>query len=318
MPPAIGFAGLCEPELVRPGVAAAGVGLDSGLDSCGRRAVWEAGFAQAQSYHRESGHLDVPSRHLTGDRFYLGWWVGQQRSLRHNRMLLPDRIERLDALGMTWQHPSHSIEYKLDVARDYTSRHGHLAPRTTEHHGGIHLGRWLADRRREARERTLPFCYHRALNEIYPWWNADWGAEWKRTYAQALTAARRGGLAFPGRRPGSDDSLLARWLDQQIARLPLLADTQHNLLGALPLTHPLALLLRRPRGAAEWAFARGLRAARAFWLQHQHLNVPRTYTCDLDGTDFHLGRWIAERRHHPARLTREQLDALQALDMRWR
>ncbi len=279
--------------------------------------VWEMGFEQAQQYHNEHGNLDVASRHLTTDRFYLGWWLGQQRSLRANRMLLPDRIKRLTALGMTWQHPPHSIEYKLDIARDYTAQHGHLAPRTDEHHAGIALGRHVADWRREARQRALPYCYHRALNDIYPWWAAGWKEEWKRAYARALKAARRGELTFPDLSPDSDDSPLTRWLDDQIDRLGRLTDMQHNLLGALPLHHPLALLLRPPRGPADRAFARGLRAARIFWRSHQHLNVPRSHPCTVDGYSLDLGRWIRERRRAPAQLTREQLDALQALDMRW-
>ena len=85
---------------------------------------------------------------------------------------------------MIWEHPPHSIERKLLIARDYVTRHGHLAPRWAEHHQGLHLGRWLADRRKEVTTRRLPYCYQRALNEIYPWWNAKGEAEWKRTYAQ--------------------------------------------------------------------------------------------------------------------------------------
>ncbi|MFD4652313.1 Helicase associated domain protein [Streptomyces sp. NPDC058441] len=279
--------------------------------------VWELGFEEAQRYRDQHGDLNVASRYLTKDRFYLGWWVGQQRSLHVNRMLLPDRVKRLSALGMTWQHPPHSIEYKLDIARDYTARHGHLAPRTDERHGGIALGRWLADRRRESRRRTLPYCYHRALNDIYPWWNARWKETWKRTYAQALTAARRGELAFPDLSPDSDDAPLTHWLDQQIDNLGRLTDAQHNLLGALPINHPLALLLRPPRGRGELAFALGLRAARTFWRQNQHLDVPRHHISHQDGAPFHLGDWIDERRHNPAQLTDEQIEALQALDMRW-
>ncbi|MFC4469275.1 Helicase associated domain protein [Streptomyces xiangluensis] len=279
--------------------------------------VWEMGFEQAQRYHAEHGNLDVASRHKTSDRFYLGWWLGQQRSLHANRMLLPDRVKRLAALGMTWPHPSRSIEYKLDIARDYTAQHGHLAPRSNEHHAGIALGRHVADWRREARQRTLPHCYHRALNDIYPWWAFRWKEEWKRTYATALKAARRGDLAFPDLSPDSDDSPLTRWLDHQIDLLGALTETQHNLLGALPLDHPLALLLRRPRGASACAFTRGLRAARTFWRSHQHLNVPRSYPCTVDGYSLDLGRWIRERRRDPTQLTREQLDALEALDMRW-
>ncbi|WP_239771552.1 helicase associated domain-containing protein [Streptomyces sp. CL12-4] len=279
--------------------------------------VWEMAFEQAMAYHAEHGDLDVASRHLTADRFYLGWWIGQQRSLRINRMLLPDRINRLTALGMTWQHPPHSIEYKLDIARDYTAAHGHLAPRSSEHHAGIALGRWVADRRREARQRALPYCYHRALNDIYPWWAAGWKEEWKRTYAHALRAARSGDLTFPDLSPDSEDSPLTRWLDAQIDHLGSLTDVQHNLLGALPLSHPLALLLQRPRGASAWAFARGLRAARTFWRNHQHLNVPSNFVQAGNDYSVDLGRWIRERRRNPAQLTREQLDALQALDMRW-
>ncbi len=279
--------------------------------------LWEMGFEQAQGYHTEHGNLDVASRHMTSDRFYLGWWVGQQRSLRANHMLLPDRIDRLDSLAMIWEHPPRSIEHKLQVARDYTAHHGHLAPRADEHYGGIHLGRWVADRRREARSRTLPFCYQRALDEIYPWWNTNWPADWKRTYAQALSAARRGDLPFPGLLPDTADSPLTRWLDQQIDRLPRLSETQHNLLGALPIAHPLILLLRRPRSTAEWAFSRGLRAARTFWRANQHLNVPYGHVCSQDGADFPLGRWISEKRRAPGSMSREQLDALEALDMRW-
>ncbi|MET8241757.1 Helicase associated domain protein [Streptomyces sp. NPDC005078] len=279
--------------------------------------VWQCGFESAQRFYDTYGHLDVPSRYLGSDRFYLGWWIGRQRSMRLNDMLLQERIDQLDTLGMTWQHPRESIEYKLQVARDYKARHGHLAPRADESFGGIHLGRWIADRRREVRQHTLPYCYQRALNEIYPWWNAHWPGQWQwhRTYAQALAAVRRGELAFPDLCPDSDDPPLTRWLDDQIDALPRLHSDQHNLLGALHLNHPLALLLRRPRGSAEWAFARGLRAARTFWRSHQHLVVPYNYTCP--GSSLHLADWLADKRRRPHQLTQEQREALEALDMRW-
>lgn len=279
--------------------------------------VWERGFESAERFHAEHGHLDVPSRYLGTDRFYLGWWIGQQRSLRQNHMLLPERISALDTLGMTWEHPRHSIEYTLQLARDYAAHHGHLAPRTDERHRGIRLGRWIAERRKEARERTLPFCYHRALNEIYPWWNARWSSSWNRAYTEALAAARSGDLTFPDLRPDQEDSTLTRWLDAQIDAFGNLQADQQNLLGALPFDHPLALLLRRPRGAAEFAFVRGLRAARAFWRGHQHLNVPTNHITSEHGRSFRLGDWISEKRRNPQRLSQEQLDALHALDMRW-
>ncbi|MER5981115.1 helicase associated domain-containing protein [Streptomyces sp. NPDC001857] len=218
---------------------------------------------------------------------------------------------------MIWEHPPHSIERKLLIARDYVTRHGHLAPRWAEHHQGMHLGRWLAERRKEANTRRLPHCYQRALNEIYPWWNAKGKAEWKRTYAYARAAARDHTLIFPSpHQLTAAAPPLTQWLSQQIDNLDKLEPYQHHLLGDLPIEHPLALLLRRPRGASQWAFARGLQAAYAYRRRHHHLDVPYDYTCE-DGPAFALGRWIAEKRRAPQTLTREQLDALEALDMRW-
>lgn len=279
--------------------------------------VWEAAFEVATDFHTQQGHLDVPSLHLHDGRFHLGWWIGVQRSMRKNGLLLPERIAALDTLDMIWEHPPHSIERKLLIARDYATRHGHLAPQWAEHHQGLHLGRWLAERRKEANTRRLPYCYHRALNEIYPWWNAKGKAEWKRTYARAHAAARDNTLIFPGphQLTGSAPPL-TQWLSQQIDNLDRLEPYQHHLLGDLPIEHPLALLLRRPRGASQWAFARGLQAAYAYRRRHYHLDVPYGYTGE-SGPAFALGRWIAEKRRAPQTLSREQLDALEALDMRW-
>ncbi|MFJ5222824.1 Helicase associated domain protein [Streptomyces sp. NPDC088400] len=92
---------------------------------------------------------------------------------------------------------------------------------------------------------------------------------------------------------------------------------QWDLLGALPLNHPLAYLLRRPRRASQHAFSRGLHSAYLFWRRHEHLDVPHGYTHEQNGYSLHLGRWIAARRQHVAQLRAEELAALEALDMRW-
>jgi hypothetical protein len=110
----------------------------------------------------------------------------------------------------------------------------------------------------------------------------------------------------------------SEWLADQIAALPRLAATQRELLDQIPLRHPLAHLLRRPRGYSSWAFHKGLREAYLYRRTHQHLAVPATYRGDDDNDPLMLCRWLSERHRNPARLTRKQPDALQALDMRWR
>ncbi|WP_326763364.1 MULTISPECIES: helicase associated domain-containing protein [unclassified Streptomyces] len=81
--------------------------------------------------------------------------------------------------------------------------------------------------------------------------------------------------------------------------------------------HPLAYLLRRPRGASQRAFSKGLHAAYMFWRRHEHFDVPYGYLHEEDGQSLHLGRWIAERRRNVTQLRAEQIAALEALDMRW-
>lgn len=281
--------------------------------------TWELGFEQAEAFHTAHGHLNVASRYMSETGFYLGWWVGKQRSLKHSGALLADREKALNALGITWEHPRGSIEHHLDVARDYAARYGHLVPTRTECHQGAPLGRWLADRRHELREKRLPYCYQRALNEIYPLWCSTWDrpGTWRRTYAAALSAARQGNLPFPNTTPHQDEPPLATWLGEQIQLLPTLTSRQQDLLSALPLTHPLAYLLRRPYGYRQAAFCQALRAAYLFWCRHQHLNVPFDHVHREGSNSLHLGRWLAERRQDAARLTQEQIAALEALDMRW-
>lgn len=277
--------------------------------------VWPMGLASAERYHAQHGHLDVPSRYLGPDRFYLGWWLGHQRCLRLNGLLREDRVDALDAYGMRWEHPRHSIEFRLQVAREYAATYGHLAPLADETFQGTRIGRWMARCKQEAHDGTWPRPYERALGEIDPWWNAPWPKRWQHTYVRALAAARAGALDFPGLHVTADT--LAIWLDQQIDLMPELHPDQRNLLGALPFDHPLALLLRRPRSPAERAFAEGLRAARAFRREYRHLDVPYDHVVGQAGRRFRLGEWISRQRRDAAQLTRGQLDALQALHMRW-
>ncbi|MDI3409485.1 DEAD/DEAH box helicase, partial [Streptomyces cavernicola] len=281
--------------------------------------VWDAAHEQARAFHDMHGHLNVPSRYRTSNGFYLGWWVGRQRSLKQHGMLLPQRAEALEHLDIQWEHPPTSIEYALTIARDYTARHGHLVPRTTDTHDGFPLGTWLADRRREAREASLPYCYQRALTEIYPWWNSPWDktGQWRRSYAAVLAAARRNKLPFPDLSLEQARNLHSRWLADQITALPRLTTTQRELLDQIPLRHPLAHLLRRPRGYSAWAFHKGLREAYLFWRTHHHLAVPATYRGDDPSDPLLLRRWLSERRRGIARLTTQEINALQALDMRW-
>ncbi len=62
--------------------------------------AWERGFAALQTYKDREGDCLVSQRLMTPDGFNLGKWVSTQR--KTNKALLPERRQRLNALGFVW------------------------------------------------------------------------------------------------------------------------------------------------------------------------------------------------------------------------
>jgi len=69
-------------------------------------------------------------------------------------------------------------------------------------------------------------------------------------------------------------------------------------------------------GAIERKWQRGLAAAKAFSLEHGHLRVPQKY---IGSSGYELGKWLGRCRINYAkkRLSRDRIDALNALGMVW-
>lgn len=78
------------------------------LDSIGmlwdgtREYTWELHFAAARTYAKEHGDLGVKASYVTADGVRLGRWISDLRAARRSGDLTPERIRRLDALGMVW------------------------------------------------------------------------------------------------------------------------------------------------------------------------------------------------------------------------
>ncbi len=74
---------------------AIGFGWDRGGDS-----RWEEMFAVLADFRRLHGHCRIST--LSEDFRLLGNWVHTQRTLRKQGRLDKERIDRLDAIGFTW------------------------------------------------------------------------------------------------------------------------------------------------------------------------------------------------------------------------
>ena len=65
-----------------------------------RNAAWETQFAALQAFKAREGHCNVPARYP--EHPSLGTWLGTQRQSKKKNTLSPERIARLEALGVVW------------------------------------------------------------------------------------------------------------------------------------------------------------------------------------------------------------------------
>ena len=66
---------------------------------------WDVRFEAARQYYEGHGNLRVPRTYVTGDRIWLGRWLGEQRRKRGisgRRGLTESQVRKLESIGMKW------------------------------------------------------------------------------------------------------------------------------------------------------------------------------------------------------------------------
>ncbi|MFC1431356.1 Helicase associated domain protein [Streptacidiphilus sp. N1-3] len=290
---------------------------------------WLRGYSAARRWHQAFGSLAVPT-HATepGPSDYpLGRFIADQRAAYANGTLLPSRQERLEDLGMVWSAHDAAWQANLTAARAWAHANGgHLSAPVTTTWDGTPIGRFLADMRTAAARTTGPGALtdarRKALDEIDPWWCPPWPLAWQRTFRTAQAHVHNGGTltALPtGHLIAGED--IGTWTRTQQTRWNQLGEEQQELLAQLGLTAPTQPTPAQPTSRSQaQRFTTGLAAATTWAQQHDGTiaAVKRNDTQDLDdGTTVKLGVWIMNTRSRRAKLTPEQLAALDALGMRW-
>ena len=114
---------------------------------------WNESYQAARLYFEAHGSLDVPVAYVSPDGCALGKWVKRQRYTRLNPekscgVLTPERIARLDAIGMQWDKPD-PWQHRYELAQEYKKIHGNLdIPAKYKTADGIWLGRWVYDQKK--------------------------------------------------------------------------------------------------------------------------------------------------------------------------
>ena len=101
----------------------------------------------------------MPINYCSPDGYALGKWVKRQRYTRLSPekscgVLTPERIARLDAIGMQWDKPD-PWQHRLELAQAYQREHGNLdIPAKYKTEDGIWLSRWLYEQKKLLREKS--------------------------------------------------------------------------------------------------------------------------------------------------------------------
>ena len=288
-------------------------------------ASWEETYRLAKQFYEEHGHLRAPRRYRTAEGYALGNWLATQRSVRAGRQygrLTPERIAKLDAIGMVWEDPySASWErYHAALVR-YRQEHGDLdVPADHVTAEGVRLGRFISNLRRARSfgERSVYLTGERVrqLDGLGMIWD-KLDLLWERNYAACLEYYREhGDLEVPSGHIAPNGLKIGAWLRRmrQIREggKGRLTQEQIRRLDAIGMVWEDAY-------ARRWGY--GYRQARKWWEAHHDLEVPAAYV-DEDG--FALGKWV--RRHREVdlktgrraiRLTAERKAKLDGLGMRW-
>jgi len=256
-------------------------------------AQWDEGFRSLEIFRQREGHGRVPKNHRE-QGYRLGSWVGIQRTTKDT--MLPDRRERLDALGFVWDVLTAQWEEGFRCLVIFRQREGHCHVPISHREQGYRLGSWVGVQRQnhdtmlsERRERL------EALGFVWDVLTAQWdeGFRCLEIYHQ-----REGHCRVPAtyREQGFR---LGSWVNNQRTAQGTMSPERRQRLEALGFVWDVL--------TAQWD--EGFRCLEIYHQREGHCRVPGNHR----EQGYPLGRWVGTQRStkdtmSPAR--RKRLDAL--------
>ncbi len=188
---------------------------------------WEQNYASAKQYYEEKGHLDVPIDYTNSAGIHLGAWILKNRSLRAE--LTKERIEKLNAIGMSWEPKRDAIwESTYRAACTYFTEYGHLnVPAAYVTKEGCLLGKWIRRQREAYYNHSLSEEHRRKLEKLGMDWQLPAQSKWEQTCDQADEYFQaHGNLQVPSGFQTQSGFHLGAWIARQRKRKAQLADWQ--------------------------------------------------------------------------------------------
>lgn len=278
--------------------------------------LWENNFAEAMSYYRTYGNLDVPHRYTSPNGIKLGMWIRNVRGIRAGlvkgaRALTDDQIGHLDSIGMLWEDKFTRLwNQSFCEAKAFFDSHGNLnVPATYITDSGFKLGDWIANQRESAKR--ISSERREKLDSIGMVWEKP--DSWEVRYALAKSYFNEHGNLDAPPDYVAEGVWLSKWLNEQ--RHIILGNRKGKFLTDEQLQR-LTSIGFIVKTKAEQLWDEYYEDAKQFFVEHGTLAVPSDY---LSKSGSNLSRWVQTQRkyYHIGKLTSEQIQKLSDIGMVW-
>ena len=179
--------------------------------------AWERGYAAALRYRRTHADLLPNVFYHDPEGFPLGEWLTYHRQRRANGEMPPERIARLEAIGMVWDTGAAQWEENYAAALQYYLEHRDLeVPIKYVTPAGLALGTWLGSQRGAHQRGTLSEEQTAKLEALHVDWANRNDRKWMRAYQAAVRYYKHfGNLDVPSGYVDPDGVLLGKWVFRQ-------------------------------------------------------------------------------------------------------
>lgn len=284
--------------------------------------LWEQNYHSAEQYYQKHGNLNIPSGYIDENGLRLGAWISSMRSIRKKAGaradLTEEQVAKLDAIGMVWKSKSDvAWEKSYTAACEYYTEYGNLnIPVAYISKDGCRIGRWIRHQR-EKFPSGLSDERKRKLEEIGMIWKIE--DQWESKFQLVKQYHEQNGdVNMPGDYV-VDGVWLARWLNEQIARLNGKATGQKGTVKTLTIQQIKkleSLGIRKNVSRNDILWEQQYKEAKAFYMENGHLSVPKNY---IGSNGKNLGTWVLrQRRNHRLGILKEkQIKLLDEIGMVW-
>lgn len=237
-----------------------------------RRSAWDIKYSLLKDHVKCYGEFPQAD-YVTERGVKLGGWFHNQKQYYKSGSLLPERLTKLEALGVVWDVAENQWNTKYGQAQEFYSKFGHLclfSERGNDLPGGC--SNWLIIQRKKYRDGELDSDKIRKLEQIGMIWDVH-ESVWEEKYQQARRYYLRHGHLRVSKSCGTpEERRLGNWIGTQRKNYMTGQNAFFTLERIQKLNEIGMVWDASVDSAALWE--EWYQKAAAFYEKHGHLRVP--------------------------------------------